>query len=124
MTSSPPPERNAAGGYGEQDLFSAPKAEGSIDERFAAFDAANPEVYAEFRRIAAQLLNAGREHYSADAIMHVLRFERALRADRPAGELKLNDHYSSRMARKLMAADPRFEGFFETRTLKSRGGAA
>jgi len=32
---------------------------------------------------------------------------------------KLNNNFTSRMARKLMEEDPEFKGFFELRRLKS-----
>lgn len=93
----------------------------SIDERFAMFDAANPAVYAAFRRHAETLLNAGRKHYSSDAILHRVRWDFALQTTGEGG-FKINDHFSSRYARKLAAEDPRFAEFFEFRTLRSKAG--
>jgi hypothetical protein len=88
----------------------------SIQERFETFDLAHPEVYAAFLEIAQQLLASGHRHYSSDAIMHVVRFHRDVNRARD-GVFKINDHYSSRYARKLMATDSRFSGFFSTRAL-------
>ena len=88
----------------------------TIQERFAAFDLAHPEVYAAFVDVAEQLLASGHRHYSADAIMHVVRFHRDVNRSRDGG-FKINDHFSSRYARKLMETDARFANFFATRAL-------
>jgi hypothetical protein len=62
------------------------------------------------------LLASGHRHYSADAVLHVVRFHRDVNRERDGGR-KINDHFTSRYARKLMAEDARFAGFFETRAL-------
>lgn len=94
------------------------KRPATIDERFRRFLANHPEVYEEFCRIARQLLVRGIDHYGAKAIMEVIRFERAMSGQ---GELlNVNNNYTSRLARKLMAEDERFNGFFETRELRNK----
>jgi hypothetical protein len=94
----------------------------SIDERFAIFHAANPAVYAAFRRHAETLLNAGRKRYSADGILHRVRWDMDIQTT--GDTYKLNDHYSSRYARKMAAEDRRFAEFFEFRTLRSKHSEA
>jgi hypothetical protein len=49
----------------------------SIQERFEDFDAKHPEVFEAFRDVAEQLLANGHRHYSADAVVHVVRLHRA-----------------------------------------------
>jgi hypothetical protein len=93
----------------------------TIDERFAAFDAANPAVYRLFARLARGVRDRGWTSYSADALCHVVRWHYALRGPREGG-FKMNDHFTSRLARKLIADDPSFAGFFELRRLRSRAG--
>jgi hypothetical protein len=88
----------------------------SIQERFEDFDGRHPEVFEAFREIAEKLLASGHRHYSADAVLHVVRFHRDVNRPRHGG-FKVNDHFSSRYARKLMATDSRFAGFFTTRAL-------
>jgi hypothetical protein len=90
-----------------------------IDARFAEFDAANPDVWAAFERFTRQAIAAGRERYSADAILHRIRWHMAIETTRD-GERKINDHFSSRYARKWGETYPELAGFFETRTLRSR----
>ncbi len=90
----------------------------TIDARFREFDRAHPDVWRLFRQFALELLQAGREHYSADAILHRIRWHFATSGKCHDG-FKMNNNFSSRYARKLAAEDERFRGFFEFRRLKS-----
>lgn len=91
----------------------------TTDERFAAFDAAHPEVYELFKRYTVQLWVAGRKRYSADAICHRIRWYYAVNPGKDDG-FKLNNNYSSRLARKLVAEEPDMAGFFEFRVLRAK----
>lgn len=99
-------------------LFAQPDSN-SIDERFAEFDTLHPEVFALFRQFALQLLNRGRSRGSADQIIQRIRWETSANSQREEGDFKINDHFSSRYARKLKNEDARFAEFFEFRVLKS-----
>jgi len=90
------------------------------EERFTRFLELHPEVYAEFKRIAEQLLTRGKRHYGAKAIMEVIRFHRAMSGADEKEPFKINNNYTSLVARKLIAEDSRFASFFETRELRSR----
>ncbi len=92
--------------------------ERSIQAAFERFDAACPEVYAEFKNIAEQLL-ATRDHYGAKSICEVIRYHRAISTGDSREPFVINNNYTSRLARKLIAEEPRFAEFFETRILKS-----
>lgn len=96
-----------------------PKRRMSLDERFTAYDEAHPEIYKAFKRLATDLLLRGRQRYGAGAIFEVIRYERALQGGVEDDGFKLNNSMRSRFARKLVAEDPRFDGFFEFRTLRS-----
>jgi len=87
----------------------------SIAQRFAEFDAAHPEVYAAFAMFAAQMRGRGYTHYSADGIMHIVRYHAAVNAERDGGGFKINNNFVALYARKLVAADPSFAGFFAFR---------
>ena len=91
----------------------------TIEERFARFLERHPEVYSEFKRIAGDLLAHGIRHYGAKAIMEVIRFHRAMSGQDAQEPFKINNNYTSRIARKLMDEDERFVDFFEIRELKS-----
>lgn len=91
----------------------------TIDERFTRFLELHPEVYAEFCKIATDLLNRGKEHYGAKAIMEVIRFHRAMSGQDEKEPFKINNNFSSRLSRKLIGEDERFKNFFELRELRS-----
>jgi hypothetical protein len=92
--------------------------ERSIDERFAEFLRLNPHVYAAFRSAAIKLRRAGHERFSSKGIVEGLRFNDSLKTT-SVDHWKINNNFTSRLARKLIAENPSFAGFFETRTLKS-----
>ena len=96
------------------------RSERTIQERFEAW-LATPEgagVYREFLAIARQLRAAGHEHYGAKSIMEVLRFHRSVRG--PANDaFKIDNNWSSRLARVAMSREPNLIGFFTTRELRS-----
>lgn len=92
----------------------------SIGERFAAW-LETPDgqtVYAECRDRALSLRRRGWRHFSIDAIWHSVRFDRAVRVG-PEGGYRLNDHFTSRMARLLSESEPELDGFFEVRSLRA-----
>jgi tRNA A37 threonylcarbamoyladenosine biosynthesis protein TsaE len=93
----------------------------TIDQQFAAFDANHPDVYRLFVQFAHELAEHGLKKYSADAILHRIRWHYVTSASAilEGREFKINNNYSSRYARKLSAEYPRFNGFFAFRKLKS-----
>ena len=96
-----------------------PKRPLTLDERFQAYHEAHPDIYAEFKRVATQLLERGRTHYGAGAIFEFIRFQRDLYGGRDTEPYKINNDYRSRYTRKLIADDPRFSSFFAVRKLHS-----
>ncbi len=92
--------------------------ERSLDERFADYDRANPEIYREFVRLAHQVKAAGHKHYGGKGLIEVMRYHRAVDG-RPGDPFKLNNVFTSRFVRKAIAEFPEFAEFFETRTLRS-----
>lgn len=95
----------------------------AIDAAFAAFDAEHPEVYRLFEKFADQARFSGIKRYSADAILHRIRWHCNIDCGRRGwNEFKIDNNFSSRYSRKLMTLRPDFEGFFALRELKT--GAA
>ncbi len=94
--------------------------ERSIQERFRAFDEANPWVWEAYERHALELIAEGWKHYSSDHILHVVRYhhDRETR-DTDGRGFKLNNDFTSRYARKFAAAHPEHAEFFEQRRLAS-----
>lgn len=92
----------------------------SIQARFEAFDKTHPEVYVLFCELVNDLRRVGYKHYSADAVLHRIRWEFDVNTVRDYDGFKINDHFSSRYARKWQAAHLEHTGFFETRELKTK----
>lgn len=89
----------------------------SIQQRFEEFHARHPEVYRHIVRLARQAKDRGRERYSIDAIIQLVRWHFDMEKE-PSEKFLINDHYSSRFARKVMEQEPDLADFFETRGLK------
>lgn len=98
-------------------LFDTPMD--TIQANFEEFHNANPGVFELFHRFAMQVKNSGRTRYSADAILHRIRWHMDIDTN-AADDFKINNNWSSRYARKLMKEHPTvFGGFFEVRELKT-----
>lgn len=89
----------------------------SIEDRFDLWDARNPHVYDRFVEIALDLKRKGFSRYSADAIMHVIRWESDSRPSREGGFVCNND-FTALLARKAMRYVPELREFFEIRARK------
>jgi hypothetical protein len=85
-------------------------------EQFAALDAAHPKVWRLFERFAFERMSCGFERYSADAILHRIRWE----TDAAHGSApKINNDAAAFYARKFRERHPDRAAFFRTRTSKA-----
>jgi hypothetical protein len=84
---------------------------------FEKYHAANPEIWEKFKELTFQLIKAGRKHFSADAILHTIRFNTAIRGGQ---DYKLNNNYSSMYSRLFTSNFPEHKDFFEQRILKTK----
>lgn len=75
------------------------------------------EVCELFEKYAWEAHDAGMKRFSADAILHRVRWHEQVEFGR--GDFKCNNNWTSALARWFMARHPRLDGFFETRELKS-----
>lgn len=89
----------------------------TIQQAFERHLASHPELYLEFRRVARQARRK-QQRGSAHEILAYLRF-RTLLSGRDVERYKVNNNYSSRLARMLIAEDPSFAGYFTLRALRS-----
>ena len=90
-----------------------------LGTRFAAFDKANPHIGRMFDAITLSLIEKGCKRYSADAILHRVRWETMVMVTQAWGSgsvFKINDHWSACYARRFLDQYPEHEGFFELRT--------
>lgn len=95
--------------------------EATLDERFAAFIAANPHALAHFRDLALPILANGRRT-SMKALVEQARYSHAAFA--PVGsDFKIDNSIVSRLSRALMERYPELRDAFVTRALASERAA-
>ena len=90
-----------------------------IERRYLDFRQANTHVWDRLVELAGAQVVAGARRLSIKQLFEVMRYEQSL----VTGEdrFKLNNDFTSRYARDLMAEHPRFAGRFETRALAGEG---
>lgn len=76
------------------------------------------KVFAELVTRAKYLRRIGWKHYSHKAIIESIRYDNAISVG-PDHGFRINDHYTSRLARLAMDVYPELDGFFEVRELRS-----
>lgn len=90
--------------------------EATIGERFEAFHAANPWVYETLEKLTADWIARGKTRIGMKMLVEVLRWQYG-RTTTDSTPFKLNNNYTSRYARQLIAEHPEWAGAFETRAL-------
>jgi hypothetical protein len=91
------------------------------DELQAEFDRYhqdNPQVYEAFKRLTFQLINAGRENFSASAVVERIRWGVSI-GEYGSDDFKINNNYRAFYARLFHMEHPNHDGFFRTRKQKS-----
>lgn len=83
---------------------------------FERFHTAHPDVYKLFKLLTLEKIALGFKHYSADAVLHVVRWHCDTSSNGKAP--KINNNYTAFYARLFHKDFPEHDGFFETR--KSR----
>lgn len=91
----------------------------SIDTRFQEFHAENPGVYTELCSMARQLKERGYRKIGIELLFAAYRWNKMMRTTADAYGFKLNDHFTSRYARLIMANEPDLAEMFKTRTLRT-----
>ncbi len=90
--------------------------ESRLDRAFAEFHAQNPAVYARLVELAHAARRRGHQRIGIKMLFEVLRWERYLETVDVSG-FRLNNNWTSRYARLVMANEPTLAGMFETREL-------
>ena len=88
-----------------------------LDEAFERFHRLNPRVYELLVDLARQAKTRGLERVGMKMLFEVVRWEFTLTTTDP--DWKLNNNYTSRYARLIMANEPDLAGMFATRDLRS-----
>jgi hypothetical protein len=89
-----------------------------LEQQFRAFDKANPIVGELFERFTLEVIGAGHKHYSADAIIHRVRWETSV-VVQTDDDFKINNNHVAFYARRFMEQHPAHKGFFRTREQRS-----
>ena len=90
----------------------------TIKDAWWSFHRQNPSVYAAFESAALRAIQRGKRKLSAKLICEVIRWEHWIDT-KDATPFKLNNNYPSYYARLFMHYHPEYDGFFETRKLRS-----
>jgi hypothetical protein len=85
--------------------------------KFERFHTANPRVWDLFKLFTLQLIHRGFKHYSADAIVHRIRWHSAIEAT--CDVAKINNCHTAHYARLFHREFPAHDGFFRNRALVS-----
>ena len=72
------------------------------------------DVLLHFERLTLEVIKTGRTRYSADAILHRIRWH--FNIERGDDSFKCNNNWTSTLARWFMERHPEHKGFFEIRT--------
>ena len=91
--------------------------EATIEERFDAFHAANPQVADALEHYAEQWLAAGHRRVGVKALVERLRWESGVQTHGDA--YRINNSLVSHYARLLIARRPEWADAIETRTLRA-----
>lgn len=105
----------------QQSLFDW-KPKPAVERAFHAFDQENPRIWHLFCHFAWDRIRLGFKHYSADAILHRIRWETDAE-QRDGSGFKANNNFTSLYARKWAREFPDHADFFRMRRSKFDGGA-
>lgn len=89
----------------------------SLDTRFRNWLTANPHVLDAFIGLALQAKRTGRQRIGAKLIVERLRWEYMIQTG--GDDFRLNNNYTSRLARAAVGQRPELEPLFEFRELRS-----
>lgn len=86
-----------------------------MEQKAREFHQKHPEVWTLFCRFAFEMIRTGRKHYSADAVMHRVRWETDQGRDfENEGGFKISNNHVAFYSRWFMACYPQHDGFFRT----------
>lgn len=89
-----------------------------LEREFLEYDALHDEMWRLFRQFAFEAIRSGHSRFSADAILHRIRW--FCTVEHGAGGFKVNDHFSAFYARKFVRCFPEHARFFELRARRER----
>lgn len=96
-----------------------PASGATIDERFRDFHTQNGWVYRQLEAMTTELVAAGQRRVGMKMLVEVLRWRYFRQTFDPSSPFRLNNDYTSRYSRLLIADHPEWADVFETRELRS-----
>lgn len=91
--------------------------EDKITADFNRWISQDARLYHTFERITKKMIDRGFQHYSAKGIFEVMRWHVDMEKG-PDAHVKLNNNYTSRLARMFEEKNPQHIGFFRKRVLR------
>lgn len=91
----------------------------SIETRFRQFHDDNPDVYTELVSMTRELKSRGYRRIGIELVFAAYRWNRMMRSTADDYGFKLNDHFTSRYARLIMAQEADLADMFKIRTLRT-----
>jgi hypothetical protein len=89
----------------------------SIREGFNKFNAENPHVFKSFEEQALKAINNGRTKISSDLIINYIRWNQFIESSDE--HFKINNSYSSYIARFFIKQNPQYSNLFNLRKLRN-----
>lgn len=87
--------------------------------KFRHFIQKNPKIWRLFETFTFDRINRGHDRYSADSIIHRIRWETPAKTNE-SDDFKINNNISSYMARHFIRKHPKYNKFFELRRQTSK----
>ena len=97
----------------------------TVEDKFLAFHAANPHVYAHFKKFAAQAIKAGVKRMSSKLIIERIRWEAAVSTTGAGWSVAgkkaflIDNRFTCHYSRMFMKDYPKAGAIFEIRTIKT-----
>jgi hypothetical protein len=89
----------------------------TLEQRWRAWIAENEHVYRLFVRFTLEAIAAGHQHYSADAIVHRIRWHTGV--ETRGSDFKIDNSFVALLSRRFAADHHEHAGFFRMRERKS-----
>jgi hypothetical protein len=89
----------------------------ALAQEFSEFDEKHPDIWEAFVAITKDFLARGQRRYSADGILHIIRWQRRTSTEKLS--LKINNNHAAFYARKWREHFPDADNFFALRTSKA-----
>ena len=113
----PPAQHAAPSAPAASPAVSGEAVDDRIERDFRKFHAENPHVYELLCVKAREAKAAGHARYGIKSIFERVRWHYQIELRHLEEPFKLNNNYTSRYARLIMAQEPDLAGFFEIREL-------